>query len=203
MRNTKSRFASEDILAIEELAEQLDEELGLNDLDQAESDDDIVPIEETVTDDDLIAAAEELLEGAELPDEQEIISADDEADEILAEAEELEKQLEEAGEEFAPEEDCPKCGSAECKCASEVAPGIEDEIGDEAHGGDPTVSTIIDNTVDCDTDKEVFGQNTDSEYVAKVVARLDRVASALEKRGMKKMAFRIDQLSDRLEASIQ
>lgn len=198
MRNTKSRFASENIIAIEELAEQLDEELGLNDLDQATSDEDVVPIEETVTDDDLATAADELVE-AELPDEQEIISTDDEAEEILAEAEELEKQL----DETEKSQTCPKCGSANCKCASEVAPGIEDEIGDEANGGDPTVSTIVDNDVDCDTDKEVFGQNTDSEYVAKVVARLDRVASALEKRGMKKMAFRIDQLSDRLEASIQ
>ena len=87
--------------------------------------------------------------------------------------------------------------------ASEAMPGIEDKIGDEANGGDPSVSELPDTKIDCESYKDVFGQNTDSEYVAKITARLDRVASALEARGMKKMAFRVDQLSDKLEASIR
>ena len=82
-------------------------------------------------------------------------------------------------------------------------PGIEDSIGDEANGGDPSVSELPDTKIDCESDKEVFGRSTDSEYVAKITARLDRVAAALEARGMKKMAFRVDQLSDKLEASIR
>jgi hypothetical protein len=78
---------------------------------------------------------------------------------------------------------------------------LEDKIGDEAHGGDPSVSDIVDTKVDVSTDKEVFPTN--SEYVARITKRLDRVANILEKRGLKRMAFRVDQLSDKLESSIR
>ena len=134
----------------------------------------------------------------EVSDDKEIIS---EEEEIIAACEELEAKI----AAFEAEEEINACGDAdveeEVKTASETTPGLEDEIGDEAKGGDPSVSTITDSQVDVSTDKEVFPTN--SEYVAKITARLDRVATILEKRGMTRMAFRVDQLSDKLEASIR
>ena len=206
MRNLKrrNRFASE----------QLADELEMDD----------VKVEETTADEqELIAEAEEILKAfeeaeeeeapapapveeapapveacgdTEVSDDKEIIS---EEEEIIAACEELEAKI----AVFEAEEEINACGDAEeeVKTASETTPGIEDEIGDEAKGGDPSVSTITDSQVDVSTDKEVFPTN--SEYVAKITARLDRVANILEKRGMKRMAFRVDQLSDKLEASIR
>ena len=229
MEKRNRRFAREDIIAIEELAEQLSSELDNDDLGFEGGDDDVdttVPIIEDAPSkaDDVVAAAEELLgsvpddkpdpvvTGCENNEAKEVlgeaekleqeIACKEETDNVLAEADELEDQI----NSCIAGDTCPDCGKEKCECgkvASEFAPGIEDEIGDEAHGGDPSVSDIVDNGIDVSTDKEVFGQNTDSEYVAKITARLDRVATALEKRGMKKMAFRVDQLSDRLEASIR
>lgn len=222
----KEKFASEDILAIEELAEQLSSELNVDDDIEQISDENAeqIPIIEDASDTDdqaIIDAAEELLGGAELPDEQPIVgdhdvqdvlkeadALEDEIDrqEVAADADALEKELDAC---TTAGESCPECGKEPCQCnasqktASEVKPGVEDKIGDEANGGDPSVSDLPDTKIDCESDKEVFGQNTDSEYVAKITARLDRVAAALEARGMKKMAFRVDQLSDKLEASIR
>lgn len=220
MKKENRKFASEDILAIEELAEQLASELNVNDdIEQIEDETaDEVPIVEDQTPDEVIAAAEKLLADAELPDEQKIVGdhdvqdilkdadeLDDELDrhEVIADADALEDELDAC---TTAGECCPECGKEPCECkkvASEVNPGIEDSIGDEANGGDPSVSELPDTKIDCESDKEVFGRNTDSEYVAKITARLDRVAAALEARGMKKMAFRVDQLSDKLEASIR
>lgn len=225
MKKENRKFASEDILAIEELAEQLASELNVDDdIEQVDDETaDAVPIVEDPTPDEVMAAAEELLADAELPDEQKIVGdhdvqdilkeadeIDDEIDrqEVVADADALEKELDAC---TTAGESCPECCKEPCECnkeaskkvASEVKPGIEDKIGDEANGGDPSVSKLPDTKIDCDSDKEVFGQNTDSEYVAKITARLDRVAAALEARGMKKMAFRVDQLSDKLEASIR
>jgi hypothetical protein len=224
MRNLKksNRFASEeftaeDIIAIEELEEQLADELEMDDVKV-----------ETSEDDELIAEAEEILKAfeeeepaaepapaveaeeetpaaeetpaveaeadTEVPDDKEIIS---EEEEILKACEELEAKI----AAYESKEACDEVKEEEVKTASETTPGIEDEIGDEAKGGDPSVSTITDSKVDVSTDKEVFPTN--SEYVAKITARLDRVANILEKRGMKRMAFRVDQLSDKLEASIR
>lgn len=229
MKKNIRKFASDDIVAIEQLAEQLASELESADL-NADVDDsnDVVAIEEDADKEacDVVSKAEELMADAELPDDKQIVG-DDEAEKqaILAEAEEIESVIADAEKEddaqqviaeaealekeidsSVAEEKCPDCGKEKCECAktaSEIQPGIEDKIGDEANGGDPSVSDIVDNDIDVSTDKEVFGQNTDSEYVAKITARLDRVATALEKRGMKKMAFRVDQLSDRLEASVR
>ena len=220
MKKENRKFASEDILAIEELAEQLASELDVNDdIEQVEDETaDEVPIVEDQTPDEVIAAAEKLLADAELPDEQKIVG-DHDVQDILKDADELEDELD-RHEVIADADDledeldacttagecCPECGKEPCECkkvASEVNPGIEDSIGDEANGGDPSVSELPDTKIDCESDKEVFGRSTDSEYVAKITARLDRVAAALEARGMKKMAFRVDQLSDKLEASIR
>ena len=220
MKKENRKFASEDILAIEELAEQLASELDVNDdIEQIEDETaDEVPIVEDQTPDEVIDAAEKLLADAELPDEQKIVG-DHDVQDILKDADELEDELD-RHEVIADADDledeldacttagecCPECGKEPCECkkvASEVNPGIEDSIGDEANGGDPSVSELPDTKIDCESDKEVFGRSTDSEYVAKITARLDRVAAALEARGMKKMAFRVDQLSDKLEASIR
>ncbi len=137
----------------------------------------------------------EAAEKAELPDEKEIVESEEQ--QVLKECSDLEKKLEGA--------DCPDCGKEQCECkkASETKKGIEDDITDTANGGDPSVSELPDTKIDCGTDKEVFGRNTDSEYVASITKKLDRVAAALERRGMNRMAFRIDQLSDRLEASVR
>lgn len=220
MKKENRKFASEDILAIEELAEQLASELDVNDdIEQIEDETaDEVPIVEDPTPDEVIDAAEKLLADAELPDEQKIVG-DHDVQDILKDADELEDELdrhEVIADADALEDEldscatagecCPECGKEPCECkkvASEVNPGIEDSIGDEANGGDPSVSELPDTKIDCESDKEVFGRSTDSEYVAKITARLDRVAAALEARGMKKMAFRVDQLSDKLEASIR
>lgn len=131
--------------------------------------------------DDVLKACNKISAGAKLPDNEDIVN---ENASVKAEIEEVEKQI-------------------ACKEASSKKAGIEDQIGDQAHGGDASVSELPKTKIDCDTDKEVFGQNTDCKYVASVTAKLDRVAAALEKRGLKKMAFRIDQLSDRLEASVK
>lgn len=218
----KSRSAAE--VVIDALEEQLAEELGIDDFEETacEADDDEqIEIAEDADALDVAQAADELTKAideqsksaaAELPDDEQVISCkaeDDEAEEILDACDELEKKLD-ACDRTAGEE-CPDCGKEPCQCkqagrrsASTVKPGVEDKIGDQAHGGDPSTSRLPKLTkVDCGTDKEVFGQNSKSQYVARITARLDRVAKALEDRGKRRMAFRIDQISDALEASIR
>lgn len=173
---------SEDI-ELDSLDEQLPEELDSEELAPLAEDAEI-PEDLEETEGDFEVAEDEVDEDVlELPEDQ-----DDEA--ILSDEEDDLAFLDEFEEE-------------ETTTASEVAPGIEDEIGDEANGGDPSVSEIAEGGegVEVSTDAEVFP--TKSEYVAKITARLDRVANYLEKHGQKKMAYRIDLLSDRLEASIR
>ena len=90
MKKENRKFASEDILAIEELAEQLASELNVNDdIEQIEDETaDEVPIVEDQTPDEVIAAAEKLLADAELPDEQKIVG-DHDVQDILKDADEL------------------------------------------------------------------------------------------------------------------
>lgn len=86
--------------------------------------------------------------------------------------------------------------------ASEEVPGIEDDITDTALGGDPTVQEVVEQGSEAkkevSDDSEVFPTN--SEYVASIVKRLDKIATYLEKTGRKKLAFRIDKISDALES---
>jgi hypothetical protein len=174
---------SEDI-ELDSLDEQLPEELDSEELAPLAEDAEI-PEDLEETEGDFEVAEDEVDEDVlELPEDQ-----DDEA--ILSDEEEDDLAF---LDEFEEEE---------TTTASEVTPGIEDEIGDEANGGDPSVSEIAEGGegVEVSTDAEVFP--TESEYVAKITARLDRVANYLEKHGQKKMAYRIDLLSDRLEASIR
>ena len=94
MKKENRKFASEDILAIEELAEQLASELDVDDdIEQVEDETaDAVPIVEDQTPDEVIAAAEELLADAELPDEKKIIG-DHDVQDVLKEADELDDEL--------------------------------------------------------------------------------------------------------------
>lgn len=217
MRNLKrlNRFASEsleaeDVVAIEALEEQLADQLGIEDVNPKVSEND-----------ELVAEAEKILKDFETEETQ------DEVKQVIESCDKLEKEIESSeADTVAPDDKaiiseekeildaCEKLEAKiasmeaeeapapveEVKTASEVKPGVEDEIGDEADGGDASVSSIVDTKIDVSTDKEVFPTN--SEYVAKITARLDRVANILEKRGMKRMALRVDQLSDKLEASI-
>lgn len=68
-------------------------------------------------------------------------------------------------------EACDECNKEEpvveeSKNASEVAPGVEDKIGDETDGGDPSVSKLVKSDVEVSTAKEVYPTN--SQYVAKL-----------------------------------
>ena len=93
--------------------------------------------------------------------------------------EDLQQEIEERTEEEKETVDvpvpsveaCDECNDEkpvveENKTASEKEPGIEDEIGDETDGGDPSVSKLVKSDVDVSTDKEVFPTN--SKYVAKL-----------------------------------
>ena len=160
-----------------------DEDIVVGDDEEVEVGEDDVDEDIAIAEDVLAPVAEDDVE-VELPDDEEIVNAD-EVEEVLAAVDELEEQL----------------GDEEAVTASEVEPGIEDEIGDEAHGGDPSVSELPDTQIDTATDAEVYP--TESEYVARVTARLDKIASALERKGLKRMAFRVDKLSDELENSIR
>lgn len=203
-RFANSFFADEDVEeTITTLEEQLSDELDTEDIPQDDQDVEIQVINEDEVDDDevddddvddddddvsvdaLMAQADELLASCEANNDT---TVSDDAEIISKECAELEAKIASIEKE-------------EEKKASEVARGIEDEIGDEARGGDPSVSEIVKNDVECSSYKEVFPTN--SKYVANITKRLDRVATILEKRGMKRLAFRVDQLSDKLESSIK
>lgn len=179
-------FNAEDI-EIESLEEEFPEELEVEDLDIV---DEIYDDEDefAVADDDEFDDEEEEEDEFELPedgDDDEILSEDEFDDEFEDEDDEDDEDDDEDDEDVVT-------GADE---------GIEKEIGDEAGGGDPSISEVVDSDIDVSTDAEVFPTN--SKYVASIVKRLDRVANILEKRGMKKMAYRVDVLSDRLESSIK
>jgi len=86
------------------------------------------------------------------------------------------------------------CGTV----ASEMEPGIEDEITQDSF--DEVEEELgADDIATEDTTKDVVA----SEYVGRLSeasSRLDRVASYLEKNGQVKLAFRIDRLADALDA---
>ena len=205
-RFANSFFADEDVEeTITTLEEQLSDELDTEDIpqddedveiqvineDEVDDNDDEIDDEDDEVDDDdvsvdaLMAQADELLASCEASNDT---TVSDDAEIIAKECDELEAKIASIEKE-------------EVKKASEFAHGIEDEIGDEARGGDPSVSEVVKNDVECSSYKEVFPTN--SQYVANITKRLDRVATILEKRGMKRLAFRVDQLSDKLESSIK
>lgn len=172
-------------IELDETDEQIPEELEADDLDV---------VDET-NDEELVDAEEETLEDEELVDEDDSfdVADEDEQDEAFVELPEDEDDdaiVSEDDEDLSFLDD-----EQDSVTASEV------EIGDEAHGGDPSVSEITDSEIDVNTDAEVFP--TDSEYVANITARLDKVANYLEKTGKKRMAYRLDVLSDKLEKSVR
>ncbi len=193
---------ADDEIVVDEMTEQAPEELEVEDIEtddleaaikEAEEmigdDEEIVVGDDEVDDiDDDIAVAEDMLaptadDEVELPDDEEIVNAED-VQEVLDACDELEQQL-----------------GDDAITASEEEPGVEDEIGDEANGGDPSVSELPDTQIDTATDSEVYP--TESQYVAHLTARLDKIATALERKGLKRMAFRVDKLSDELENSVK
>lgn len=178
MNRLRKRIANDEELTVKAFEEQLAKEVESEDLTAEDSMDEAQ---------ELLRQANELLSSTVLPDEEKIVdsSKEDEVNEVLKACDNLQKEIAEK----------------EMRISSETQKGIQDEIGDEAHGGDPSVSEVVKTTVDCDTDKEVFPTN--SQYVARITRRLDRVASSLEAKGMKKMAFRIDQISDKLESLLK
>ena len=177
----KKVASNPDELTIADLEKQLNDEIGLEDEGTKAS----APVEASDENAEIAAIMKEANDfltacGTELPDDKGDNAVLSEEEKVLGE-----------------------CKEVEAKIASIEKSGIEDEIGDQVKGGEPSVSELAKTKIDCDTKKDVIGKQSDSEYVASITQRLDRVANALEKRGMRRMAFRIDQLSDRLEASVK
>lgn len=67
--------------------------------------------------------------------------------------------------------------------------GIEEQIGDQGRGGDPSVSTLF-------MRKPL---PTMGEAVKKLTARLDFLADECQKNGMRKAAYSIDRISNEIE----
>lgn len=191
---------------LDSLDEQIPEELDSEDLAPMNADDELSEDEKDfeVADDEVDGDVMELPEDK---DDDTILSDEDEDDEIVFDEDDEIVSDEDEDDTILSDEDdlsfLDEVEEDETTTASEVAPGVEDDMGDEANGGDPSVSKIVPGgkDVDVSTDGEVFP--TESEYVARIVSRLDRVANYLEKKGEKRMAYRIDLLSDKLEASIK
>ena len=152
-------------------------------------------IEETIPQEEVLESEEPMLPEDE---DQDTIISDEQLEEVLASLEDGQLQAQE--EQIEVEQELQE---EENLVASQEFPGIEDEIQDTANGGEPTTSQIAPGGEqakgEVSTDAEVFPTN--SEYVAQVVEKLDDIAGTLEKMGMKKLAFRIDTLSDKLELS--
>jgi len=135
---------------------------------------------------------------AEIADLERRLNADDE-DEAEAEAEEKEAKSKKADED----EDEGDAEEKEAKRASEIDPGIEDEITTDKyrelqrlqHGTELTTDTMM-----------LQVAPTESEYketLKLASARLDRVANYLEKHGYRALAFRVDKIADAIDAKIK
>lgn len=160
---------------------------GLEDSDVVS--DDVVEMDEI---EETIPETTENIEAEGLPEDQdeETILSDEELEEVLAALDDGEA--------------CDTaCDTAcdETKTASETEAGIEDEITDTVGGGDPTTSEVAPGGEEAkgevQTDAEVYP--TESAYVASLVRKFDRIATELEKKGMKRLAYRLDVISDKLE----
>ena len=85
---------------------------------------------------------------------------------------------------------------------SEVNPGIEDTVGNEASGGDPSLSIdpIADGYGD-DAQAEALDMDKDVvvAHVKSLIARLDRVAAKYEQAGNIRMAYKVDKAAEKLE----
>ena len=160
-------------------------------------------LEEDIVTDDVL---DEDLINDDFVAEDEAEDLDDEIEALDEDDSELEASDEECEDEKCEATDDEDEDDIEASLfASEDVPGIEDDIEDTAKGGDPTVQEVVDQgsaaKKEISTDAEVFPTN--SEYVASIVTRLDKIASYLEKTGRKTLAYRIDRVSDKLETTIK
>jgi len=88
--------------------------------------------------------------------------------------------------------------------ASESKPGVEDEINQDYLDDVLKLRDTPESIVTAPSMLDV-ARTSSNEYVARVktaTARLDRVADYLEKQGQRKLALRIDTISDALDARI-
>jgi hypothetical protein len=110
---------------------------------------------------------------------------------------EFEEEIDPISDELLSEDD--DFGGMAAFMASETAPGIEDEITQdfldevEEEVGADNISTE-------DTTKDVVASEGYAARLAEASARLDRVASFVEKQGQVKLAYRLDRLADILDA---
>lgn len=96
------------------------------------------------------------------------------------------------------EDDVIACGRGASlrRRADRNRPGIEDDIGDEAGGGSPSVSGVV----------PFFGKDvrldraTQKRTIRNITARLDNLADYCERSGFKRLAYRLDVISDKLES---
>ena len=106
-------------------------------------------------------------------------------DRILAEIEDLERELD--GDAVLSSEEDPS--GVEEEITQDYLDDVEEEVGAEDEATDDSVLDVA-----------------PTEYVAKLrraSARLDRVAEELERKGRVNLAYRIDEISDAIDAQIE
>ena len=81
-----------------------------------------------------------------------------------------------------------------CRNASIEQPGIEDTIGDQANGGDPSLSVVVPGD-----DEDKIDKKEQEQAIKEITARIDRLADYCERSGHKRLAFKLDVISDKLE----
>lgn len=132
---------------------------------------------------------------------------DEDDDDIMAEFNEVEDMISMAEEK---DEEMPVA-----KKSSEVQPGIEDEIHDpfsetksefpefDYSEGEDWEGDVINTSGPIEPDKTISPSlNAKVARMKEAVRRLDRVAAYLESKGQKKVAFRVDSISDVIEQNI-
>ena len=164
---------------------------------------------------DLADYAEQDLDWKDLTEEEQMqmIGDEEEVEEELEEDEEIEEDLEDLEDEV--EEDDEEIKEELDDIEEEVEEkeaAIEDEIGNQTvsggPGGDRSLSlekqTVGEGNVEFEKEDEYEESirnvvNARKARVASIVAKLDNIADRLERQGNKKVAYRIDLVSDRLE----
>ena len=158
----------------------------------------------------LVSEAENLGKYADLPEDKQLVAEDEEKNQVLKACDAIEAKIASLSKERTMTAAKNSLASEIAFCERMIAKaesktssvadknGIEEEIGNEAAGEDPSVSTVTKSEPDCETLCEVAtGKN---EFVAKsITRRLDRCADVCEKRGLTKLAFAIDKMSDEIE----
>ena len=81
-----------------------------------------------------------------------------------------------------------------CRTADIHEHGIEDEIGDHVNGGNVSMSKLIE-----DKDETMLDDDEQDAEIKKIVARLVRLANFCDRSGYKRLAYKLDVISDKLE----